>query len=354
MIIDTYATFFSLLSLYFCGCMQRALEREDYGALKCSAALAGPAAGLAFASKYTVGVVLAAAALTIITLPTSRSFRAWLVMIASGGCFLGVALAAPATLLKPLAVFRAVAAMASGNYTTIVSSPGYFGQAVAHSELGWPLVIAGCVGLALMLRLEVTKSSARRWILFAAILISLFIGKPFQPFRNLLPLVPPFCIAAAIAFAQLFRWAGSWRYHKLGYIGALLLILATVSSLCESSLETLRSRVLHRDTRVQAIDWLQNHTGKSDRVLALAELGFLPSEWNRCFRSNRSVVGGSGSASAEPVRLSYLWRVRSSNRRGEDYGSLSKHLDKCLVVVRSSRKFWFCSDPVGALLLADE
>lgn len=161
------------------------------------------------------------------------------------------------------------------------------GQAVTHSELGWPLVIAGALGLALMIRLEVTRSSALSWLLFASLLIGLFIGKPFQPFRNLLPLVLLFCIAAAIAFAQLFRWTGFSRYRKLAYIGASLLILATIGSLCASSLKTLRSRALHRDTRVRTIDWLRRHTLKSDRVLALAELGFLPSEWDRSDASVR-------------------------------------------------------------------
>jgi hypothetical protein len=52
-------------------------------------------------------------------------------------------------------------------------------------------------------------------------------------------------------------------------------------------LETLQKRILHRDTRVLAIDWLQKHTNKSDRVLALAELGFLPSEWQRINASVR-------------------------------------------------------------------
>lgn len=32
-IVDTFAMFFSVLSLYFCGCLQGALESEEYGVL---------------------------------------------------------------------------------------------------------------------------------------------------------------------------------------------------------------------------------------------------------------------------------------------------------------------------------
>ena len=37
----------------------------------------------------------------------------------------------------------------------------------------------------------------------------------------------------------------------------------------------------HRDSRVQTVDWLRQHTGKQDRVLAIKELAILPSEWAR-------------------------------------------------------------------------
>ena len=58
-IVDTFATFFALLALYFCDSLQRA-DRKNHYSSRWSAVFAGLAAGLAFASKYTVAVVFAA------------------------------------------------------------------------------------------------------------------------------------------------------------------------------------------------------------------------------------------------------------------------------------------------------
>ena len=284
-IVDTFATFFALLALYFCDRLQRAGQKNHYSS-RWSAVFAGLAAGLAFASKYTVAVVFAAVALTIITLPTNRSFRAWLVVLACGGFLLSSALAAPETLIKPKAVAREVAITAH-NYTIITSSPGYFGQAVARSELGWPLVIVGCSGLLLMLGSGTTRVSSLSWILFGGLLLVLFVGRSFQPFRNLLPLVPEFCIAAAVALVQLLRLPNRDRDHRLGYLGSWLLVLAIVGGLGYSSWQALRARILHRDTRVLAMDWLRTHTTKNSRILVLSELGFLPGEWQRIDASVR-------------------------------------------------------------------
>ena len=53
--------------------IQRALGKENHGAMRRSAALAGLAAGLTFASKYTVAVIFAIVVLAIIMLPATRS-----------------------------------------------------------------------------------------------------------------------------------------------------------------------------------------------------------------------------------------------------------------------------------------
>ena len=37
----------------------------------------------------------------------------------------------------------------------------------------------------------------------------------------------------------------------------------------------------HRDTRIQAMDWLQKNAAKDKRVLGIRELSILPAEWNR-------------------------------------------------------------------------
>ena len=69
-IVDTFAAFFALLAIYFYG---RIRPNDKWsGAL---AAVAGLAAGLAFASKYTAGAVFAALVATIWALPAAKKFR---------------------------------------------------------------------------------------------------------------------------------------------------------------------------------------------------------------------------------------------------------------------------------------
>jgi len=277
--VDTFATFFALWSLYFCGGL---VKESALGNARMNrrAACAGAAAGLAFASKYTVAVVFAAVAFTLITMPVSRTRRLRLLGLASGGFCLTAALLAPAVVFHSWAVVREVATTAH-SYTIMTSAPGYFGQAVFRNELGWPLVVVGCVGLLLMLRSETDRPVALGWIVFGLVLVGLFITKPFQPFRNLLPLVPPFCIAAAFAFDQLLRWAARSGRAALWQPIAALVIGAIIVTLAFSSFEPMRKRISHRDSRVRAVDWLQERVRKGDRVLVIAELSLLPSELDR-------------------------------------------------------------------------
>ncbi len=37
----------------------------------------------------------------------------------------------------------------------------------------------------------------------------------------------------------------------------------------------------HRDTRIRAVDWLQQHASKGETVLGIGELAILPAEWKR-------------------------------------------------------------------------
>ena len=276
-------------------------------------------------------------------------------VLACGGFLLGSVLAGPATLIKPKAVVREVAITAH-NYTTITSSPGYFGQAVARSELGWPLVIIACFGLLLMLRSETTRCSSVSWILFGSLLLVLFVGKSFQPFRNLLPLVPGVCIAAAAALVQLLCLANRGRDHRLGYLGSWLLVLAIVGGLGYSSWQMLRARILHRDTRVLAMDWLQTHTTKSSRVLVLAELGFLPSEWQRIDASVRISSWLDALDVLRREKFDYVVSGKFDFRAsaGATAAFDQKNMDAGYLVIHTLCKLRSCAHSIGSVLLADE
>jgi hypothetical protein len=274
-VVDTFATFFVLLTLYFC---ERA--RSNKSRIFAWAAASGVAAGLAFSCKYPAGAVFIAVVVNIWMLPAGSFTRLRLTLLAMAGLLFGILTAAPATIFHWPSVVRDVAVTAA-NYRIMESKPGYFGQAVMSSELGWLVVLAGCAGLALLFRQKSTRPRALAWLIFAVALLALFLGKPFQPFRNLLPLAPLFCIAAAIAISQFLDWTRRRAGSGIGVTIGILLLSAAIVSSALASLPLLQHRTAHRDSRLQAIDWLQQHATKNDRVLGVRELAILPAEWKR-------------------------------------------------------------------------
>jgi hypothetical protein len=271
-IVDTFATFFVLLALYFCERFRVAAER-----VALSVAAAGLSAGLAFASKYTAGLVFVAIVLQVWMIPLAKAARVRLTAFAFAGLTLGILTGAPATFFHWPTVMRDVAVTA-GNYRIIASRPGYFGQAVDSAELGWILALAGVIGLVLMVRRASTRPSALAWLVFVFALLAIFVGKPFQPFRNLLPVAPLFCIAGAIAFSRLLEQPARWRVRLTA---AILLISATAGASAFASWSRIQFRMTHRDSRLQAIDWLRQRVSKDDKVLVIRELAVLPAERKR-------------------------------------------------------------------------
>ena len=319
-IVDTFATFFALLALYFCERM-----RSNASSNVANAVAAGVAAGLAFASKYTAGAVFIAVLAAIFALPVTRSSRVRFGLLASVGLLIGIAVGAPATIFNLPGVMRDIA-VTSANYGIINSVPGYFGQAVSASELGWPLAIAGCIGIVLMFRENLTRWTALGWTLFAGLLLAVFVGRPFQAFRNLLPLVPPLCIAAAVAFSQLIDWARRGTHRWVRYAVTLALIGGCLVSTGFSSFRQVQQRMAHRDTRIQAIDWLQQHAGKEERVLGIRELAILPAEWKR-IAANLTVVSWSEAADLlEREQFDYVVTGEFNLRYAPDADRLSAYL----------------------------
>lgn len=274
-IVDTFAAFFVLLAIYFCERLQSASSPTSR-----FAGLAGLATGLAFASKYpaaTVGVIVIA---TILTLPIQWPRRFYLFFPAAGGLILGILLGAPMTFFKPVTIWHDLVENIRA-YGQIHSPQGYFAQAVSKFELGIPLLLVGFIGIILLLQRKKTRAVVLGWTLFAAVLIASYMGQTFRPFRSLLSLVPPLCIAAAIAFCALLDWARRGAQPWLRWGVTVALVGGCVVSLGLSSFQQVRQRMAHRDSRIQAVDWLQRHTTKRESILGIRELSILPSEWKR-------------------------------------------------------------------------
>jgi Dolichyl-phosphate-mannose-protein mannosyltransferase len=273
-IVDTFATFFALLAIYFCERIRPNERRNDT-----YAAAAGFAAGLAFASKYPAVAVFAAIGFVIWVFP-AKHLRRRLGLLTTGGLLCGIVIGAPAILFNWRSVMRDVAITAA-NYHAMASSPGYFGQAISAAEIGWVIATTGCAGFIFMLRRETTGTAAISWLLFAVVLLAPFVTRPFQPFRNLLPLVPLVSIAAAVAFADVLDWTRRTRPKSVWIGAAALLIGISTATLAFSSVRAIHQRMVQHDSRIQAIDWLEQHVTKRQTVLAVRELAVLPDEWKR-------------------------------------------------------------------------
>jgi hypothetical protein len=275
-IADTFAAFFALVTLYLCARIQADASKRVWR----DVALAGLAAGLAFASKYPAAIVGVAVIAAILALPVPWRRRLQLFFPAAGGLVLGILLGAPMSFLKPVTVWRDIVANIRA-YAEIPSTQGYFAQAISMVELGVPLLLAGLAGVSLLLWQRNTRAVALGWICFAAALIASFMGQSFRPFRSFLPLIPPLCIAAAIAFSHLIDWARRGAHPWPRVALTVVLIGGCVASLGFSSFRQVQPRMAHRDSRVRAVDWLQQHATKEQRVLGIGELSVLPAEWKR-------------------------------------------------------------------------
>jgi hypothetical protein len=316
-LVDTFATFFVLLTLYSC-------EQFRSGKTRVLAwvAASGFAAGLALACKYPAGAIFVAVLAGCSMLPVTWVVRVRLILAATTALVLGILAGAPATIFHWPLVARDVAVTAA-NYRIIDSKPGYFGQAVGSSELGWLVAAAGCVGLFLMIRHKVTRPTAVGWCFFGGVLLTLFLGKPFQPFRNLLALAPLFCIAAAIAFSELIRWARRHGHAALGLTTATVLVVVIVVSSVLASLPPLQHRMALRDSRLQAIDWLQQHATSNERVLAVRELAILPAEWKRLAASTTVVPWCKALDLLERDQFDYVVTGDFDTRSAPDPGAAS-------------------------------
>lgn len=280
LVLDTTAAFFVILALYFCQRL-RLLAGSNGPAIWRPAAFAGIAAGLAFGGKFTAGAVFAAVLVTIVTLPRAAKSKAFLIVIAGAGLFAGIFCGVPGAVLHPDKIIEEIRGIAKF-YQTIQSDQGYWSAALTSGEIGVPLMIAGLAGIVWMLWNSSTRWVAVSWIAFALLLLAALVSSRFQPFRNLLHVVPPLCIAAAL----LCDWLGEYlarrdrRSAGSSWLAPALVLLVAASLAWPSALH-LQERTRHIDTRVRAIDWLQQHATKEETVLGIRELEILPAEWKR-------------------------------------------------------------------------
>ncbi|MFN2509399.1 MAG: ArnT family glycosyltransferase, partial [Chthoniobacterales bacterium] len=300
-IVDSVAAFFAIVSLYVAARLRFSGSEPDRRARR-YAGLGGLAAGLAVSSKYTAGAVFAALLICCVTAGATWQQRMSFVAVASGSLLLAALCTTPAFIFHPDLIVRDM--QRTGMlYKTLHLPPDYWPAALTQHELGIPLVVAGFGGILLMLRGQSTRLIALSWIVFAILLLAPLVGFRFQPFRNLLPLVPPFCVAAALLFTSLQNVRGGWRWGHWGLLATGTLLAASAG---QTSVGYVRDRLSRVDTRISAIDWLQRETQPMDSIVALRELAITPAEWKRLARQVKIIPWTKARETLRQERLHYF------------------------------------------------
>lgn len=270
-IVDTIAAFWALGTLVVA---ERLLTKPvgSDGVARLAVG-AGILSGLAFSTKYQVGAVFAAVLFVLATRREALGRRLRRIL-ASGSALVLTALACmPAWYLKPAAVLK--------NLRDQLSFYAHFRQDATYLDSAWielgpPFVFLAAVGIVLLAASRATRQACWSWLAFGALLMAPLVGEAFQPFRNALPLVPLFCIAAGVATERLAARSGRAR----AVVSAAIVAGAT-GVMLHRELPYLLSYRERVDSRVQAVDWLAANARASDRVLVLREIAILPLELAR-------------------------------------------------------------------------
>lgn len=274
--VDSYAALFVTACLFFTD-RTRASRRPWLDAL-----LAGAMAGCAFTSKYPAVTVSLAFALTVFLAYRSWRERLRLWTLGGLGAIAGAVLVMPALATHPAAVLDAIRSLE--RLYDKLTSPPLWRQAILraewdlpfeHPELGVVYLLLATAGLWVALRDRDVSPSAWGWVLYGGIVLVLQHRYSFQPFRNLLPLVPITCVAISL----LLEKARERIARPVWVHAAAVLLFAALFG--RPVTEYALGRLRHVDSRTEAADWLAARSWPQDGILVLQDLTFQPSELER-------------------------------------------------------------------------
>ncbi len=274
--IDSWATLFTTAALLFTERV-RTGERPTVPAV-----LAGVMAGFAFASKYPAVLVCLPFALTVwLSRPAWRErLRLW--GLGAAGAVAGAVVAMPGLIVSTGKVLAGLHKQ-SELYSTLTSIP-LWRQVFVRAEwdlpfegpeLGWIFTALALAGLVLAVRDPRTRISGLGWTLYLVVNLALYASQSYQPFRNLLPLVPVACVLVALVFERVRERSPKPRLAD----AAALLLTGVLFGLPVARFALERSRF--EDSRTEAVDWLLRRSARGESVLILDHLAVLPSELKR-------------------------------------------------------------------------
>ena len=280
-IVDTVAAFCVLATLLWAHRLHAAVSEGEATASTGyrDALVAGLFAGASAAAKYPAGLVFLVVVLALLG-PWSRwKAASKRLAFATAGAFAGACLGTPAFVLRPGAVVRALREQSRLYATPALfgswGGPGVFRQALSPEELGVAACLLGACGCLALAWRRSTRPWALAWLGFGVLLVVPLVLSSFQPFRYVLPLVPPFLIAGAVLLFPERASARSGR-DALGGLGLAVVLLTFVPGWTW----TYRERGV-RDSRRDFVDWLVTRVRPGQRLLVTRELAFLPAELAR-------------------------------------------------------------------------
>ncbi len=305
-IVDTPATFFVALTI-----LLAAYADSKRRGLTCLV-LAGAAAGLAFTSKYPSGavfLVVAVAALMPRDLSLARRLGrvGWAALAALGA----------AVVSMPGLVFSTSQVLDDIRYEMNIykgkTTPGgYWHQLISAREIGWVLFGLMLAGLVVLLVMPRSRRITVAWLVFAIPFVGWLLTQSYQPFRNVLPLVPFLVLAGATLIDRAVgAVAGRFAPHPLIRAGATGAIAVAVAALVffTGSLPYIRNQANVVDSRVRTVDWLKEHVQPGQRVLIAKELAVLPTEMAK-IPGRVTVASQLTEAHVDPTGYDYVVAAR--------------------------------------------
>ncbi|HQQ76410.1 MAG TPA: glycosyltransferase family 39 protein [Thermoanaerobaculia bacterium] len=281
-IVDTVAAFFALGALFAALRVEGPAESSARETQVRWSLAAGALSGLAAASKYPVGAVMIAVLGTIALLPAPALERIKLGAAAVAAACVGAVVGMPALVLKPAAVFEALREQARlyGDPALMFHGAAPVDRSAVRDsfrsyEMGAVLPFFGVAAFLVILALgKKQRRQVGPWIAFAAVLLVSVLGFPFQPFRNLLVLVPLLVVAVPVAIDSALPPG-----RRRGLAGAATCVALAATFI--PGLLLIRQVYGRGDSRVTAVGRLAETLGPQDRVLVLRELAVLPAELAR-------------------------------------------------------------------------
>ena len=266
-IVDTFAAFFVLASL------NAAMEIAMGARRPVFAVLCGLFAGWAFTSKYPSGAVILAVVPVALLAPVPWVRRVEILAWSGMGLFLGMFTGMPALFLRTGKVIEALRVLSE--YYTFYKHGSYRRVVLFPTEVGIALVAISAIGLIILVVRRKTRVVCAGWLLYAALFLAAMLRSPYQPFRNVLPLI----LLGSVPAATL-PWVFGLRQRYAMLVSALVVVLSLAAP-TPKLMKWWRTEVRRQDSRTQTVDWLATHVRPTDRIVVFRELAVARTELER-------------------------------------------------------------------------